>query len=79
MPDLRDLLLDELQDLGSAENQIVGALPQMVEAAHCSKLKESFQKHLVEELQSTDFVLFLSVLYRFLSLFEKTLHSFARF
>ncbi len=48
MSDLRDLLIDELQDLLSAENQIVGALPQMVEAAHCSKLKESFQKHLVQ-------------------------------
>jgi Mn-containing catalase len=48
MSDLRDLLIDELQDLLSAENQIVGALPQVVEAAHCSKLKESFQKHLVQ-------------------------------
>ena len=48
MSDLRDLLVDELQDLLSAENQIVGALPQMVDAAHCSKLKESFQKHLVQ-------------------------------
>ena len=46
MTPLKELLVDELQDLLSAENQIAGALPKMVEAANNSKLKESFQKHL---------------------------------
>jgi len=46
MSDLRDLLVDELQDLLNAENQIVGALPRMVAAAHDPKLKETFEKHL---------------------------------
>jgi len=48
MSDLNDLLVDSLQDLLNAENQIVGALPKMVAAAHCEKLKEEFQKHLVQ-------------------------------
>jgi Mn-containing catalase len=48
MSDLNDLLVDSLQDLFSAENQIVGALPKMVAAAHCEKLKEGFQKHLIQ-------------------------------
>jgi Mn-containing catalase len=48
MSDLRDLLVDELQDLLNAENQIVGALPKMVDAAHNPKLKETFAKHLTQ-------------------------------
>jgi Mn-containing catalase len=48
MSDLNDLLVDSLQDLLNAENQIVGALPKMVAAAHCAKLKEGFKKHLVQ-------------------------------
>jgi Mn-containing catalase len=48
MSKLQNLLIDELQDLLSAENQIVGALPKMVEAAHDGKLKEAFQKHLTQ-------------------------------
>jgi Mn-containing catalase len=46
--DLNDLLVDSLQDLLSAEHQIVAALPKMVAAAHCAKLKEGFQKHLTQ-------------------------------
>ena len=48
MSELKSLLVDELQDLLSAENQIVGALPKMVEAAHHATLKEAFQKHLTQ-------------------------------
>src|ERR1700735_88467 len=48
MSDLNDLLVESLQDLLNAENQIIGALPKMVEAAHSDKLKEGFQKHLVQ-------------------------------
>jgi Mn-containing catalase len=48
MSDLNNLLVESLQDLLNAENQIVGALPKMAAAAHCAKLKEGFQKHLVQ-------------------------------
>jgi ferritin-like metal-binding protein YciE len=43
---LKELLVEELQDLLHAEGQLVGALPKMAEAAHNPKLKEAFQKHL---------------------------------
>lgn len=48
MPELKELLVEQLQDLLNAENQIVGSLPKMVEAAHDAKLKEIFEKHLVQ-------------------------------
>jgi ferritin-like metal-binding protein YciE len=43
---LRDLLVDELKDLYSAENQLVKALPKMAKAATNSELKAGFEKHL---------------------------------
>jgi Mn-containing catalase len=43
---LKNLLSEELQDLLSAENQLVAALPKMAQAAHHPKLKEGFLKHL---------------------------------
>jgi ferritin-like metal-binding protein YciE len=43
---LDDLLLHELRDLYSAENQITKALPRMVKAAHSKALKKAFQEHL---------------------------------
>ena len=43
---LKDLLVEQLQDLLSAENQLVAALPKMAEAANEPKLKEAFDKHL---------------------------------
>jgi ferritin-like metal-binding protein YciE len=46
--ELKDLLADQLQDLLSAENQLVAALPKMADAAHEPKLKEAFSKHLVQ-------------------------------
>src|ERR1700723_3405898 len=46
MSELKNLLVEELQDLLNAENQIVAALPKMAEAAHDAKLKEAFEKHL---------------------------------
>jgi Mn-containing catalase len=48
MTELKELLVEQLQDLLNAETQIVGALPKMVEAAHCSKLKEALAKHLTQ-------------------------------
>jgi Mn-containing catalase len=48
MPQLKELLVEQLQDLLHAEGQLTGALPIMVEAAHHPKLKEAFEKHLVQ-------------------------------
>jgi Mn-containing catalase len=46
--ELKDLLVEQLQDLLSAENQLVAALPKMADAAHAPKLKEAFDKHLLQ-------------------------------
>ncbi len=43
---LRDLYLDQLSDLYSAEMQIIDALPKMVEKASYSQLRTGFSKHL---------------------------------
>ena len=48
MEQLKELLVDQLQDLLHAETQLTGALPKMAEAAHHPKLKEAFEKHLVQ-------------------------------
>jgi ferritin-like metal-binding protein YciE len=45
---LRDVLLDELRDMYSAENQLVKALPKLAKGAKNAKLKELFTKHLEE-------------------------------
>lgn len=45
---LNDLLIDELQDLYNAENQLVKALPKMAKAAVNAKLKAGFLTHLEE-------------------------------
>ena len=46
MEQLKELLVEQLQDLLHAETQLTGALPKMAEAAHHPKLKEAFEKHL---------------------------------
>ena len=43
---LQDLLVDELRDLYSAENQIIKALPRMAKAASSDELREAFEEHL---------------------------------
>ncbi len=48
MSELKELLIDNLKDLLSAENQIVGALPKMIEAADNNKLEEALEKHLTQ-------------------------------
>lgn len=48
MSQIKQLLVDQLQDLLHAETQLTGALPKMAEAAHYPKLKEAFEKHLVQ-------------------------------
>jgi len=45
---LKDLLIEELQDIYSAEQQILKALPKMEAAATSPKLKAAFTKHLAE-------------------------------
>ena len=48
MSQVKELLVEELQDLLHAESQLVAALPKMAEAAHHPKLREAFEKHLVQ-------------------------------
>jgi len=45
---MKELLLDELQDLYSAETQITKALPKMVKASSTAELKQAFEGHLHE-------------------------------
>jgi ferritin-like metal-binding protein YciE len=45
---LNDVLQEELEDLHSAETQLVAALPKMAQAAHHEPLREAFQHHLEE-------------------------------
>jgi Mn-containing catalase len=48
MSEIKELLIDQMQDLLHAETQLTGALPKMAEAAHHPKLKEAFEKHLIQ-------------------------------
>jgi Mn-containing catalase len=48
MPQLKELLVEQLQDLLHAEGQLTDALPKMAAAANHPKLKEAFEKHLVQ-------------------------------
>ena len=43
---LKELYVDELKDLYSAENQLVKALPKMAKAATSDKLRQGFEEHL---------------------------------
>jgi ferritin-like metal-binding protein YciE len=46
MTSLRDLFIEELRDLYSAENQLLKALPKMAKGASSKQLQNGFQKHL---------------------------------
>lgn len=48
MPQVKELLVEQLQDLLNAETQLMAALPKMAKAAHHPKLREAFEKHLIE-------------------------------
>lgn len=48
MSQLHELLIEELQDLLHAENQLVAALPKMASAAKAPKLREALEKHLAQ-------------------------------
>jgi ferritin-like metal-binding protein YciE len=43
---LEELFVEQLQDLYSAENQLIKALPAMAKAAHAPALKAGFEEHL---------------------------------
>ena len=45
---LSTVLLDELRDMYSAENQLVKALPKLAKGAKSAKLKQLFKAHLAE-------------------------------
>jgi ferritin-like metal-binding protein YciE len=44
--DLKELYIDELKDIYSAETQLVKALPKMAEAANSEELRTGFEEHL---------------------------------
>src|SRR6516164_4090100 len=43
---LKELYLDDLKDLYSAENQLVKALPKMAKASSSDELRQGFEEHL---------------------------------
>lgn len=45
---IKMLLVNQLKDLYSAENQLVKALPELANAAHSQNLKNAFQEHLTQ-------------------------------
>ncbi len=45
---LEGLLIDELQDIYSAENQLIKALPRLAEASESDDLRVAFNEHLEE-------------------------------
>jgi ferritin-like metal-binding protein YciE len=54
LDNLEDLLMLELKDLHSAEEQLIEALPKMSEAAHSAELKSAFDQHLGETRRQRD-------------------------
>lgn len=48
IPSLRKLLIDQLSDISSAEQQLLAALPKMAAAATGDNLKQGFLDHLEE-------------------------------
>ncbi len=51
---LRDLYVEQLQDLYSAETQLVKALPKMAKAASNPQLKQAFEQHLSQTEQHVE-------------------------
>jgi ferritin-like metal-binding protein YciE len=48
---LKDLYIEELKDLYSAEKQLVKALPKMIKATKHSELKAAFKNHLQQTVE----------------------------
>ncbi len=51
---LRDLLVENLQDLHSAEQQLTRALPKMAEKANHPQLRQAFEMHLQQTTQQLE-------------------------
>ncbi|HEX7446983.1 MAG TPA: ferritin-like domain-containing protein [Pirellulales bacterium] len=51
LANLDDLLVQQLEDLHSAEDQLIAALPKMADAASTSRLKTAFEAHLQDTIQ----------------------------
>lgn len=51
LANLQDLLVQQLEDLYSAEDQLTAALPKMADAASTSRLKTAFEAHLQDTIQ----------------------------
>jgi len=51
---IKELLIEQLQDLLHAEGQLLNALPKMAKAAHHPKLVEAFEKHLIQTQTHVD-------------------------
>jgi ferritin-like metal-binding protein YciE len=51
---LRDLYVDQLKDLYSAENQITKALPKVIKKVTSPELKQALEKHLQETVKQVD-------------------------
>jgi ferritin-like metal-binding protein YciE len=51
---LQELLIEEMRDLYSAEQQLLKALPKMAKAAQSERLKEVFERHLEETEQQAE-------------------------
>jgi ferritin-like metal-binding protein YciE len=48
LQNLHDLFVEQLQDLYSAEQQLVEALPKMANASSHEELRDAFEHHLEE-------------------------------
>ncbi len=48
-PNLYQLFINELQDMYSAEEQIVAALPLLIKSSSHPELKQAFTDHLKEQ------------------------------
>ena len=54
MTNLRDLYVDQLRDLYSAEQQILVAMPKMIDAVTDRELRQKLEKHQVETRRQAD-------------------------
>lgn len=46
--DMKDLFIQQIEDLYDAEKRLTSALPKMADAAHSPQLKDAFRMHLQE-------------------------------
>lgn len=54
LTDLADAFHHELQDVYSAELQLVKAIPKMAKKASCEKLSKAFQNHLTQTIKQVE-------------------------